>query len=238
MVLPSVTFRLRRADDNGTTPVTSLKTAAGGGGKRTLPPWQLGNEVLSNLPLQMALYFHLCYFPVWLVTQCALHELPVLGGKARLALYLILFLVEPLRLYLGYSGNLLERVSTLFAFWVLTLLFELPILGYLLLSRTAVVELAVNLPLLALLLGREGRGKALVARPLTRVRGSRDVLGVCGSHPHQQTAERKLPPRPCHGRPGRRRRPPRHEPPLTLRSFVRALPCLPCRIYFARAGRL
>ena len=31
------------------------------------PAIKLGNEIVSDLPLQMALFFNVCYFPAWLI---------------------------------------------------------------------------------------------------------------------------------------------------------------------------
>ena len=78
----------------------------------------------------------------------------MLGGLGvQLVIYLVLFVLDPLRLYLGYSGNLLERVSSLFAFWILTLLFALPGSIYLLLTDTTAVQFGLNVPLFIFFLG-------------------------------------------------------------------------------------
>jgi hypothetical protein len=120
----------------------------------------LGHAVLSSVPLQVLLAQHVVFFPVWAVAQWALRSAPVLGGGLELALYVALMAVEPARLYLGHLGNLLEGVSTLFAFWVLTVMVELPVVAYLTALASKPAVFAVNLPLLLLLLGERARPHA------------------------------------------------------------------------------
>uniref|UniRef100_A0A0A9WLI9 Transmembrane protein 17B n=1 Tax=Lygus hesperus TaxID=30085 RepID=A0A0A9WLI9_LYGHE len=96
-----------------------------------------GNEVLSNLPLQVALYFNIIYFPVWLIVNFEL--LPVkcelLTALYRFILYLVLatvIVVEVVRLYMGYIGNLKEQIPEMAGFWLLTILLQTPLQLFLL----------------------------------------------------------------------------------------------------------
>ena len=80
------------------------------------PELKLGNEIVTDLPLQMCLFFNVCYFPFWLVI-C----LSILYVKYTYLNYLYKFilvtvlvavvLIEVARLYLGYLGNLTEKVQ-------------------------------------------------------------------------------------------------------------------------------
>ncbi|KAJ8985265.1 hypothetical protein NQ317_007050 [Molorchus minor] len=77
-----------------------------------------GKNVLTNLPLQMALYFNAIFAPVW-VTVFVLYLTENYNLYDELYKFIIItiittvFLVEILRLYLGYEGNLQDRVSVL-----------------------------------------------------------------------------------------------------------------------------
>ncbi|XP_035196207.1 transmembrane protein 17B-like isoform X3 [Oxyura jamaicensis] len=73
------------------------------------------HEVLASLPLQMMLYFNACYFPFWclgegMMLQLKYSLLPRYYQLLLLAAFLILTLTEGARLYLGYIGNLQEKV--------------------------------------------------------------------------------------------------------------------------------
>ena len=80
------------------------------------PEFRLGNEIVSNLPLQVCLFLNLCYLPFWVVV-C----LVVTWLKYQFLNYLYKFIlvtvlvgvmvIEVARLYLGYYGNLTEKVS-------------------------------------------------------------------------------------------------------------------------------
>nr|XP_033776521.1 transmembrane protein 17 isoform X2 [Geotrypetes seraphini] len=89
------------------------------------------NEVVSNLPLQMSLYFNVFYFPFWWVCYVTILQLKysVLPDYYKFILVTILILVsliEVIRLYLGYMGNLQEKVPELAGFWLLSVLLQLP----------------------------------------------------------------------------------------------------------------
>ncbi|NXO23178.1 TMM17 protein, partial [Cisticola juncidis] len=97
-------------------------------------------EILSSLPLQMSLYFNVYFFPFWwLVTVAILYlKYPDLSDYYKFILVTIMILVsltELIRLYLGYVGNLLEKVPELAGFWLLTLLPQLPVILFLLFNE-------------------------------------------------------------------------------------------------------
>ncbi|KAM6930981.1 transmembrane protein 17A [Xenentodon cancila] len=91
------------------------------------------NELVSHLPLQMLLYFNTFYFPCWWFSSVFMLEVKFhhLAGyyQALLITGLVLVtIIEVIRLYLGYIGNLKEKVPELAAFWLLSFMFQLPVL--------------------------------------------------------------------------------------------------------------
>ncbi|KFQ24445.1 Transmembrane protein 17, partial [Merops nubicus] len=98
------------------------------------------NEILSSLPLQMSLYFNVYYFPFWWLSAVVMLYLKYLAlsdySKFILVTAMIIAsLVEVIRLYLGYMGNLQEKVPELAGFWLLSLLLQLPIMLFLLFNE-------------------------------------------------------------------------------------------------------
>ncbi|XP_061879975.1 uncharacterized protein LOC133631828 isoform X1 [Entelurus aequoreus] len=72
------------------------------------------NELVSHLPLQMLLYFNMFYFPCWwfssvFMLQLKYQYLPAYYQGLLISGVVLLTLVEGLRLYLGYLGNLQEK---------------------------------------------------------------------------------------------------------------------------------
>ncbi|XP_002731785.1 transmembrane protein 17-like [Saccoglossus kowalevskii] len=91
-----------------------------------------GNEIVSNLPLQMILYFNVFYFPLWLITCVVMYELKFhyldeFYKFILITVYIVVACIEVIRLYLGYKGNLMEKVPELAGFWLLTLVIQLPL---------------------------------------------------------------------------------------------------------------
>ena len=132
---------------------------------------KLGNEIVSDLSLQMTLFFNVCYFPAWLIISIAMTGLKYdsLNYLYKFILVTILVavtIIEIVRLYLGYLGNLTERVSfaltstihpslffdpqvpELAGFWLLTILLQLPLQGFLLFNEDLIIlpiERAANI---------------------------------------------------------------------------------------------
>ncbi|KAJ8917682.1 hypothetical protein NQ315_005129 [Exocentrus adspersus] len=97
----------------------------------------IGNEVMSNLPLQMALYYNTVFAPVWavaLITFLAQNFYLYSELNKLIIIFVVttIFLVEALRLYLGYEGNLRDKIPELAGFWMLSLLLQLPLQSFLL----------------------------------------------------------------------------------------------------------
>ncbi|NXU58788.1 TMM17 protein, partial [Turnix velox] len=110
-------------------------------------------EMLSSLPLQMSLYFNLYYFPVWWLSMVIMLHLKYsyLSDYYKFILVTIMIfatLIEIVRLYLGYLGNLQVKVPELSGFWLLTLLLQLPTVLFLLFNEGLIIlgwERAVNI---------------------------------------------------------------------------------------------
>ncbi|XP_069089151.1 transmembrane protein 17 isoform X1 [Pleurodeles waltl] len=97
-------------------------------------------DVVSSLPLQMSLYFNAFYFPFWWLCDVVILQLKysILPDYYKFILVTVLILVsliEAIRLYLGYTGNLQEKVPELAGFWLLSLLLQLPLVLFLLLNE-------------------------------------------------------------------------------------------------------
>ncbi|XP_072372427.1 transmembrane protein 17-like [Scyliorhinus torazame] len=129
------------------------KTRDSGGGHTT-------NEMVSSLPLQMALYFNVFFFPFWWVSEVTMLQLKysMLPGYYQwllLAAVIILTLIECVRLFLGYLGNLQEKLPELAGFWLLSFTIQLPIILFLLVDQSIIIlplEQAVHIVYLTFLL--------------------------------------------------------------------------------------
>ena len=92
---------------------------------------KIGHEIVTDLPLQMCLFFNLCYFPFWLITSIVIayvkfEHLNYLYKFILVTLLVATTIIEITRLYLGYLGNLTEKVPELAGFWLLTVLLQFP----------------------------------------------------------------------------------------------------------------
>ncbi|XP_056134552.1 transmembrane protein 17A [Lampris incognitus] len=102
------------------------------------------NELVSHLPLQMLLYFNMFFFPCWWFSAVAMLEVKFyyLPGYYQALLVtgmILLTVVEVVRLYLGYVGNLKEKVPELAAFWLLSFMFQLPVLLFFLTDEGTII---------------------------------------------------------------------------------------------------
>ncbi|XP_004280692.1 transmembrane protein 17 isoform X1 [Orcinus orca] len=116
---------------------------------RTGPEYNEGpdNEMVSSLALQMSLYFNTYFFPLWWVSSITMLQmkysiLPDYYKFIVVTVIILITLIEAIRLYLGYMGNLQEKVPELAGFWLLSLLLQLPLILFLLFN-----EGLTNLPL-------------------------------------------------------------------------------------------
>ncbi|CAG9863601.1 unnamed protein product [Phyllotreta striolata] len=94
-------------------------------------------RVLSNLPLQMALYFNVVFIPVWIVMILLFLDknyssYDELYKYITVTVICTIFFLELLRLYLGYEGNLKDKIPELASFWMLSILLQFPLQGFLL----------------------------------------------------------------------------------------------------------
>lgn len=107
----------------------------------------------------MCLFFNLCYFPFWLITSVVIAYVKFdhLNYLYQFILVTLLFfstIIEIIRLYLGYLGNLTEKVPELAGFWLLTVLLQFPMQGFLLFNEDLVIlpmERATNVIMVAIL---------------------------------------------------------------------------------------
>uniref|UniRef100_UPI003AAB4F08 transmembrane protein 17A n=1 Tax=Centroberyx gerrardi TaxID=166262 RepID=UPI003AAB4F08 len=102
------------------------------------------NELVSHLPLQMLLYFNMFYFPCWwfsavLMLELKFYYLPGYYQALLITGMILLTVIEVARLYLGYIGNLKEKVPELAAFWLLSFMFQLPVLLFFLTDEGIII---------------------------------------------------------------------------------------------------
>ena len=137
--------------------------------------------VASSTPLQMLLYFNVLFSLVWAVMNQVLFQWkagpwdpPLLAAVVSPMLFWVWFILEPIRLVLGFVGNLGERVAWLAGFWVLTLFPQLVVHIYFVAGQNAIgwftmpIEYAMSGMMMALyvvqLITGYGANKRLVAK--------------------------------------------------------------------------
>merc|ERR1711953_1412726 len=133
---------------------------------------KLGNQVVSSLALQLVLYFNVVYFPFWLsvtimVITIKYHLLNYLYKFVLVTILVAVIIIELVRLYLGY---LTEKVPELAGFWLLTILLQLPLQGFLLLNTDLIlvpIDTAVGSVMMALIISELVTG-FLALRQITR----------------------------------------------------------------------
>ncbi|TRY69058.1 hypothetical protein TCAL_04134 [Tigriopus californicus] len=124
------------------------------------PEIRLGHEIVTNLSLQMCLFFNVCYFPFWLIISILITSLKYehLNYLYKFILVTVLaatIAIEIVRLYLGYLGNLMERVPELAGFWLLSVLLQFPLQAFLFFNEDLVIlplERAANFVMVGLVL--------------------------------------------------------------------------------------
>ncbi|XP_046889606.1 transmembrane protein 17B [Hypomesus transpacificus] len=102
-------------------------------------------EVVSSLPLQMSLFFNMCFFPLWWISEVLMLHLKysALPDYYKFILITVLILmtfIEAIRLYLGYAGNLQEKVPELAGFWLLSLLLQFPLILFQLFNEAILIQ--------------------------------------------------------------------------------------------------
>ncbi|XP_070618092.1 transmembrane protein 17B-like [Erythrolamprus reginae] len=118
-----------------------------------------GHILLSSLPLQMLLYFNVFFLPFWCLSEAIMLELkfnllPLYYQCLLVAAYLTIVGAEAARLFLGYVGNLQEKVPELAGFLLLSFVIEMPVLLFILTDHQVIrlpLEMAVHGVLLCFL---------------------------------------------------------------------------------------
>ncbi|MCI4392846.1 hypothetical protein PGIGA_G00150780 [Pangasianodon gigas] len=136
---------------------------------------EVSSKVSSHLPLQMLLYFNMFFFPFWWLSEIVMLDLKftLLPGYYQFLMVvgmIIISVLEVLRVYLGYVGNLKEKVPELAAFWLISLAFQLPILLFFLTDEGLLIlplERVMHSLYLAFLLG-EVLSSFVALRVMTR----------------------------------------------------------------------
>ncbi|RVE72216.1 hypothetical protein OJAV_G00059710 [Oryzias javanicus] len=139
-------------------------------------------RVQSSLLLQMSLYFNMWFFPWWWICETIMLHLkyPALPDYYKFILVTVLLLmtlIEVIRLYLGYAGNLQEKVPELAGFWLLSILLQFPLVLFQLFNEALLIqplERAVHLVL----------GCFVLTQALTGFVALRDMVRHTGSQFH------------------------------------------------------
>ncbi|XP_075894145.1 transmembrane protein 17B isoform X2 [Nelusetta ayraudi] len=102
-------------------------------------------QVLSSLHLQMSLYFNMWFFPLWWISESVMLNLkyPALPDYYKFILVTVLILmtlIEAIRLFLGYAGNLQEKVPELAGFWLLSILLQFPLILFQLFNEAILIQ--------------------------------------------------------------------------------------------------
>ncbi|KAM6937508.1 transmembrane protein 17B [Xenentodon cancila] len=102
-------------------------------------------RILSSLQLQMSLYFNMWFFPWWWISEAVTLQLkyPALPDYYKFILVTVLplmTLIEVIRLYLGYTGNLQEKVPELAGFWLLSILLQFPLILFQLFNEAILIQ--------------------------------------------------------------------------------------------------
>ncbi|XP_032673858.1 transmembrane protein 17B-like [Odontomachus brunneus] len=102
--------------------------------------YDIGNQIQSSLPLQMALYFNVWVYPLWLLVilvnlDAKYYYLTDVYKFITVAVFIVLSILEGIRLYLGYLGNLGEKIPELASFWLISTLIHFPLEIFLLVDK-------------------------------------------------------------------------------------------------------
>ncbi|OXU25970.1 hypothetical protein TSAR_009289 [Trichomalopsis sarcophagae] len=108
--------------------------------------YDVGNRIKSSLPLQIALYLNVRYSPIWLLVLLyyldkKYYDLSEVYKFVSVAVFLAVTGLECARLYLGYLGNLGEKIPELASFWLISTLLQFPLEMFLVFDRNSVHQL-------------------------------------------------------------------------------------------------
>ncbi|XP_077456037.1 transmembrane protein 17A [Stigmatopora argus] len=165
-------------DDIGAGPAHAATSALSRERCDLSPSRSVASQVSCDLPLQMLIYFNVFYLPLWCLSSVCMLEvkftyLPGYYQGLVITGIVLVTIVELLRLYLGYFGNLEENVPALSFFCVLTLAFQLPVLLFFVTDQGLAIlplERAVHILFLAFALAEclaAGRALRTLTRKLT-----------------------------------------------------------------------
>ena len=133
------------------------------------------------MPLQMTLYFSIPYGLMYAGLSQYLYawkaniwEVPLVVAVVSPMIFTVWALLEPIRLLLGYIGNLRERVAWLGGFWVLTIFPQLAVHLYFLVGVAGMgyfnfpIETAMSAIYILLLLLQLGLGYTTIKRLISK----------------------------------------------------------------------
>ncbi|XP_051925062.1 transmembrane protein 17A isoform X1 [Hippocampus zosterae] len=134
-----------------------------------------GGGLPCDVALHMLIYFNVFYLPCWWFSSVCMLQvkfayLPGYYQGLLISGIALVTIVEIVRLYLGYFGNLHENVAWLCCFCVLTVSFQLPVLLFFVTDEGVLIlplERAVHSLLLAAALAQIAAA-ALALRIMTR----------------------------------------------------------------------
>lgn len=109
--------------------------------------FDIGIEVRSNLLLQIFLYFNVWFYPVWIwILLCSLdakyYKLGDVYQFISVAVFIAVTILEGVRLYLGYLGNLAVKIPELASFWLISTLLQLPLELFLIFDTKNIPDLS------------------------------------------------------------------------------------------------
>uniref|UniRef100_A0A8C1AQX0 Zgc:112294 n=1 Tax=Cyprinus carpio carpio TaxID=630221 RepID=A0A8C1AQX0_CYPCA len=118
---------------------------------------RVGLANVSVLFVPMLCYFNIFFFPFWWISEVLMLHLKCTYDQCLLVTEMVLInIFEVLRVYLGYVGNLKEKVPELAGFWLISFFFQLPILLFFISDEDTIIlphERAVHSLYLGFLLG-------------------------------------------------------------------------------------
>uniref|UniRef100_A0A8C6UMM4 Transmembrane protein 17 n=1 Tax=Neogobius melanostomus TaxID=47308 RepID=A0A8C6UMM4_9GOBI len=106
---------------------------------------KMNKRVLSSLNLQMSLYFNMWFFPFWWICEIVMlnlkySALPDYYKFILVTILIVMTCIEAIRLFLGYAGNLQEKVPELAGFWLLSILLQLPLILFQLFNEAILIQ--------------------------------------------------------------------------------------------------
>ncbi|KAJ3144960.1 Transmembrane protein 17 [Geranomyces variabilis] len=138
-------------------------------------------EILSNLPLQMLLFFNLyVMLPLWLLATILSAVSTDDRPTTVVALIPIFALLELTRIYLGYAGNLLEKVPELAGFILATTFPQLPIAAFFAATGMGLAATVASVVYLMAFLIPEAVAAVVAAKGLVRAQSARFFLEAEG----------------------------------------------------------